>query len=128
MLYTNVVYGENMFEKNMRLAYLLDFYGEALDGHTKDIMKAYYEDDLSLSEIASGENISRQGVRHIIKKGEEQLEFLEERLQLASHHQTLRVAAERLSELKDALINSENQNFSGELAILDEVISIILSK
>ena len=60
-----------MFEKNLKLAYLLDFYGDVLDEHTRTVMKAYYDDDLSLSEIAEGVGISRQGVRHIIKKGEE---------------------------------------------------------
>ena len=72
-----------MFEKNMRIAYLLDIYGKVLDDHSRDIMKAYYEDDLSLSEIALDEKISRQGVRHIIKKAEEQLDFLEEKLKLS---------------------------------------------
>ena len=59
-----------MFEKNLKLAYLLDFYGDVLDEHTRGVMKAYYDDDLSLSEIAEGVGISRQGVRHVIKKGE----------------------------------------------------------
>jgi predicted DNA-binding protein YlxM (UPF0122 family) len=117
-----------MFEKNMRLAYLLDFYGEALDEHTKEIMKAYYEDDLSLSEIALGEGISRQGVRHIIKKGEEQLEFLEEKLMLADHHKTLRTAAEKLLLLKKTLTEDFRADYSNEAALLDEVITIILSK
>ena len=57
-----------MFQKDMKKAYLLDFYGEVLDEHTRSILRAYYEDDLSLSEIAEDEGISRQGVRHIIKK------------------------------------------------------------
>ena len=42
-----------MFEKNLKLAYLLDFYGDVLDEHTRSVMKAYYDDDLSLSEIAA---------------------------------------------------------------------------
>ena len=73
-----------MFEKNMRMAYLLDVYGEILDEHSRGIMRAYYEDDLSLSEIALDEKISRQGVRHVIKKAEEQLDFLEEKLKLST--------------------------------------------
>lgn len=89
-----------MFEKNMMLAYLLDFYGETLDGHTREVMKAYYEDDLSLSEIAEGEDISRQGVRHIIKKGEEQLLALERSLGLAKHHSELVSVANSLESLK----------------------------
>ena len=72
-----------MFAKDMKLAYLLDFYIDLFDDHTAAVMRAYYEDDLSLAEIAAGEGISRQGVRHIIKKCEEHILFLEERLGLA---------------------------------------------
>ena len=93
-----------MFEKNMRIAYLLDFYIDVLDEHTAGIMRAYYEDDLSLAEIARGENISRQGIRHVIKKAEEQLEFLEQRLSLARRYSalddaiaTLRVVASHIN-------------------------------
>ena len=85
-----------MFEKNMGISYLLDFYGDVLDEHTHEVMTAYYDDDLSLSEVASLVGISRQGVRHIIKKGEEQLTFLEGKLGLAAYHTTLSDAAERL--------------------------------
>ena len=117
-----------MFEKNMRLAFLLDFYGSALDPHTKDILKAYYEDDLSLSEIAEGEGISRQGVRHIIKKGEEQLEFFESTLKLASHNKELVCAAEALKKLKTILEEKTSYDFSNEINVLDSVISTILNK
>ena len=92
-----------MFEKNLKLAFLLDFYGEVLDEHTHSVMNAYYNDDLSLAEIADGIGISRQGVRHIIKKGEEQLEFLEEKLGLASHHRELADMAGQLEDLQRKL-------------------------
>ena len=96
-----------MFEKNMKYSYLLDVYGSLLDDHSAAIMRAYYEDDLSLSEIAEGEGISRQGVRHILKKGEEELFFLEERLGLAAHHRALAEGAEALCEMARALVDSE---------------------
>ena len=115
-----------MFEKNMKLAYLLDFYGDALDVRTRAIMQAYYDDDLSLSEIADGEGISRQGVRHIIKKGEDQLEFFESRLGLAAHYselegavETLKLVLENIKEKKDS---EESQR------MISEVIAIILNK
>ena len=92
-----------MFEKNLKLAYLLDFYGDVLDEHTRTVMKAYYDDDLSLSEIAEGVGISRQGVRHVIKKGEEQLSFLEERLGLADHYEELEEAVELIEGIKKAI-------------------------
>ena len=85
-----------MFEKNMKIAYLLDFYSEVLDDHTRDIMRAYYNDDLSLAEIAEDEGISRQGIRHVVKKGEDQLMFLESKLGIAKQH-------EELVEVNDAL-------------------------
>ena len=107
-----------MFEKNMRIALLLDFYGEALDEHTKEIMTSYYEDDLSLSEIANGENISRQGVRHIIKKGEEQLDFLESKLKLAELYDSLSAAASKLNRVKAALLDSQGS--------IEEVIKLIV--
>lgn len=105
-----------MFEKNMRMAYLLDVYGEILDEHTRGIMRAYYEDDLSLSEIALDEKISRQGVRHVIKKAEEQLDFLEEKLSLSklfekieAHTDTVREACEKMrSTNSEAAIECAN--------------------
>ena len=53
-----------MFEKNLKLAYLLDFYGDVLDEHTKSVMKAYYDDDLSLAEIAVNEEPLDPGVSY----------------------------------------------------------------
>ena len=94
-----------MFEKNLKIAYLLDFYGEALDGHIGGVMRAYYNDDLSLAEIAADEGISRQGVRHLIKKGEEQLFFFEEKFGLAERHRELTEACGSLSEIADSISN-----------------------
>ena len=117
-----------MFEKNMRLAYLLDFYGDVLDERTGNILKSYYEDDLSLAEIAIGENISRQGVRHIIKKGEEQLEFLEERLGLAMHQSELVALTKKLDSAKQAISENNSDEVKELIKILDEVIYTILNK
>jgi predicted DNA-binding protein YlxM (UPF0122 family) len=92
-----------VFEKNLTVEFLLDFYGEVLAPRTRDLLAAYYGDDLSLAEIAEGEQISRQGVRHILKKGEEELFFLEERLGLAARHRAMQEAAERIRTLAAAL-------------------------
>ncbi len=104
-----------MFAKDMKLAYLLDFYIDLFDDHTAAVMRAYYEDDLSLAEIASGEGISRQGVRHIIKKCEEHILFLEERLGLARLQSLKEEAIEDLKRVSDTL----NDESKGEI---DKVI------
>ena len=71
-----------MFVKNLEIGYLLDFYGEILPERRRDIMDLYYNDDLSLSEIAEQMGITRQAVRDSIKKTEQELFFYEEKLGL----------------------------------------------
>lgn len=117
-----------MFQKNMSVAYLLDFYGDILDERTKSIMTSYYEDDLSLAEIANGENISRQGVRHVIKKGEDELFRFEEKFGLAKAQSELSVLTERLAEVKRLLIEEDSAKFSDSIKTIDEVIFKILNK
>ena len=117
-----------MFEKNMRLAFLLDFYGEILDEHSRGVMKAYYEDDLSLAEIADGIGISRQGVRHIIKKSEEQLEFFEKRLKLAERSQQIDEAIEILSGIADELAGVNSPTYRHYSIRINEAISKISDK
>ena len=62
-----------MFEKNLNIAYLLDFYGDLLSDRKRSVMNMYYNEDLSLAEVAIEIGISRQGVRDLIKKSEEEL-------------------------------------------------------
>ncbi len=112
-----------MFEKNMRIAYLLDFYEDLLDPHIRSVMRAYYDDDLSLAEIASGEGISRQGVRHLIKKGEESLEFFESNLALVKRHEELVSATESLIKISEALDRKGLTDESAELSRIVEVIT-----
>ena len=115
------------FEKNLRLAYLLDFYGDVLDEHTARIMGAYYADDLSLAEIASIEGISRQGVRHFIKKGEDKLLYLEEKLGLAAKHEELLANLDGLRATKDKLLLL-GEEFKGDAELLDTVCDLIVKQ
>jgi predicted DNA-binding protein YlxM (UPF0122 family) len=92
-----------MFEKNLKIGYLLDFYGEALPDRTRDVLDGYYGEDLSLGELAEALGISRQGVRHVIKKGEEELLRMESSLHLAEKFADLRTGADRLRSLADTL-------------------------
>ena len=73
---------EKMFEKKLKIACLLDFYGDVLSERKQEVLSLYYNEDLSLAEIAEEIGISRQGVRDLIKKAEEELLFLEEKLGL----------------------------------------------
>ena len=117
-----------MFEKNMRISYLLDFYGEVLDEHTGNVMRSYYNDDLSLSEIADGLNISRQGVRHLVKKGEDQLLFLEERLGLAAHYLDLQKACDMISDVCEYLGEVKSEEAVKKKESLIEATKIITKR
>ena len=54
--------------KNLEISFLLDFYGDMLTEKQRDVIEYYYNEDLSLSEIAENQGISRQGVRDAIKR------------------------------------------------------------
>lgn len=69
--------------KDYRISLLLDFYGPMLTQTQREMFEFYYNDDLSLSEIAENEGITRQGVRDSVKRAENQLLEMEERLGLA---------------------------------------------
>jgi len=69
--------------KNLEISILLDFYGDMLTDKQKEVVEFYYNEDLSLSEIAEHSGITRQGVRDSIKRAEVQLIEFEERLGLA---------------------------------------------
>ena len=47
--------------KDLTVSYLLDFYGDVLTDKQRDVMEQYYNDDLSLAEIAENFGITRQG-------------------------------------------------------------------
>ena len=91
-----------MFEKNLNMGYLLDFYGELLSERKRSTMDMYYNEDFSLAEIAEQMGISRQGVRDIIKKSEEELVFYEEKLGLAAKMRNAEKQADELCKLANS--------------------------
>ena len=99
------------FEEIVELSLLFDFYGEMLGEHKKKIFEDYVLNDLSLAEIAEDEGISRQGIRHIVKKGEDQLLSLEAKLGIAKKHEETLMIKEELSRIIGRLeaINSDEE-------------------
>ena len=55
-------------EKKLMQTYLYDFYGELLTEHQRSIYEEFVFDDLTLSEIAQEQGISRQGVHDLVKR------------------------------------------------------------
>ena len=57
-------------EKTLQMAMLFDIFGDLLTDKQKEYFDLYYNENLTLSEIAEYEGISRQGVRDIIMRAE----------------------------------------------------------
>lgn len=68
------------------LCLLFDFYSEMLTDKQRELFDLYYNEDLSLSEIAEHAGITRQGVRDAIVRAEHTLTDLEEKLHLVSRY------------------------------------------
>jgi predicted DNA-binding protein YlxM (UPF0122 family) len=97
--------GELIMEKHIEVSILWQIYGKLLTEKQYDVLNDYYNNDLSLSEIAENSNISRQAVRDLIKKGETKLFEYEKLLGIMEKTQqnekTLQDALEKLSKIND---------------------------
>ena len=98
-----------MVTKNLEISYLLDFYGDVLTEKQRDVMEQYYNDDLSLSEIADNFGITRQGVRDAIKRGEGTILELEDKVGFARRYRAVQEGIESLEWLARE-INLYNNN------------------
>lgn len=69
-------------EKKVSLSWMLAFYGELLTENQREMARLYWEEDLTLAEIAQQFSVSRQSVHDTVSRTEKQLEALEEKLGL----------------------------------------------
>ena len=85
--------------KDLEMGYLLDFYGEVLTEKQREMLRQYYNDDLSLSEIGENFGITRQGARDASKHGETTLKELEEKVGFAARYRRVQQKLEELEQL-----------------------------
>lgn len=86
-------------EKIVEQGLLYDFYGELLTEHQKQIYEDAVYNDMSLSEIAEEQGISRQGVHDLIKRCDKLLAGYESKLHLVEKFQSTRKKVEKIREL-----------------------------
>ena len=68
-----------MKNQTYRMTMLFDFYGELLTERQKEFFDLYYNEALSLAEIAENAGISRQGVRDVIVRAEAAMQEIEDK-------------------------------------------------
>lgn len=86
-------------QKDLTFSVLLDYYGPVLTEKQRAILTEYYDQDLSLAEIAENYGITRQGVRDAIKHGEATLTEMEKNLGYAEKDAAQRADLARLQQL-----------------------------
>ena len=98
-------------EKHVQISVLCEIYGKLLTEKQYEALNDYYNNDMSLAEIGTNYNISRQAVRDLIKKGEEKLFEYEKVLRIMEKTQvnekTLQLVFSQLSEIAE--ISSEKK-------------------
>lgn len=102
-----------------RMTMLYDFYGDLLTNRQKEFYDLYYNEDLSLAEIAENYGITRQGVRDIIVRAEGTLTDIEEKTGLIRRFHALQSALGQLEGMLgqvDAL--NQSRLHSSELEAL----------
>ena len=107
-------------EKHVRIGWLLDFYGGLLTGRQREMLSSYYNEDLSLAEIAQDEGISRQAVHDALRRGETALEGFESRLGLLSRHLALGEVLTR----GQRLLEDASADKAALCEVMDQAISI----
>ncbi|HIU51468.1 MAG TPA: DNA-binding protein [Candidatus Merdicola faecigallinarum] len=106
-------------EKNVEISMLCEIYGKLLTEKQITILNDYYNNDYTLSEIAENHQITRQAVRDNIKKGENKLFELEEKLGVMKRMLNQEKAIEHiLSELNKITTEDSDKRVS---KILDNV-------
>ena len=86
-----------MEDRRETLCRLLDCYGGALSARCRDVLNAYYAEDLSLAEIAENAGVSRQAVHDAIRRGESDLLAWEAAIGLLEKREKLFAVVDRLS-------------------------------
>ena len=114
-------------EKKLEVSFMLDFYNKLLTEKQADTLDFYYNQDLSLGEIAEHLQISRQAVRDSIKRGERLLYELEEKLGLVkrfnSIHHKLTIIGENISAVE--MLNKQYIQSSALLLNINEMKRIL---
>ena len=103
-----------MKNQTFRMTMLFDFYGELLTDRQKEFYQLYYDEDLSLAEIAENYGISRQGVRDVIVRAEAYMTEIEDKtglvkrfMQFTPHVDAIEKAADEIGEMNRRLFEDK---------------------
>ena len=113
-----------------RMAMLYDFYGDLLTDRQKEFYDLYYNEDLSLAEIAENYGITRQGVRDVIVRAEAYLTEIEDKTGLILRFHTMQdqlkevaACAVQIRAINDARLNDrELEDLAQRIQSLTDIL------
>ena len=100
--------GIRVKNQTYRMTMLFDFYGEILTERQKEFFDLYYNEDLSLAEIAENYDISRQGVRDVIVRAEGVMQEIEDKTGLLKRFMQMQ---SRLDAILEAAQSIKTMNY-----------------
>jgi len=107
-----------------RMTMLFDFYGEILTQRQKEFFDLYYNEDLSLGEIAENCGISRQGVRDVIVRAEAAMQEIEDKTGLIRRFMQMQPKIAAIEEAAQQIKTINYRQY--ENPQLDELAATIL--
>ena len=107
-----------------RMALLFDFYGDLLTERQKEFYDLYYNEDLSLAEIAENYGISRQGVRDVIVRAEAAMTEIEDKTHIIRRFKQTQKEVAAIEAAADRLLKAVNERNYND-AMLDEIANLI---
>ena len=110
--------GDNM-EKIVKVAQLYDMYGALLNEKQRDVINCYYNEDLSLQEIADNDGRSKQAISDMINRSVDKLFEFENELSLLKSKTELKAS---LFEIRELIESSNNKEAIQKLTELIENI------
>lgn len=114
-----------MKNQTYRMTMLFDFYGEVLTQRQKEFFDLYYNEDLSLGEIAENYGISRQGVRDVIVRAESVMQEIEDKTGLLRRFMQMQ---DKLDAITQAARDIQTINYrQHENPELDRLAQVILT-
>lgn len=113
-----------MKNQTYRMTMLFDFYGEVLTPRQKEFFDLYYNEDLSLAEIAENYGISRQGVRDVIVRAEAIMTDLEDKTGLMKRFMLMQQQVQAILDAAEKIQTVNYQQYDNpELARLADEIT-----
>lgn len=124
VFYNGSVVKQQLLDRVVRISQLYDFYGPLLTNKQREVVEAYYLQDLSLAEIADELHMSRQGVHDLATRSAQVLEDYEARLGLVARHQQRTTAIRRLETIVrrlEAELTADPEAAAGLVRLAGEV-------